>query len=92
MEHADADEECEDEQFHDHHDVVRPRTFAHPTIEQPGDCHDDGERRQVQQNRNPKDARRRLQKSMHRGIAAQQRGAIAVGEPIRKRNSKAGEQ
>ena len=78
---SDNDKERQRQQLDDHHDVVRASALADTEQQQPRDQRDDGERRDVDQNRNPRDMRRRLEESVNRRIGAQERRSISGGQP-----------
>ena len=86
------DEQTEGQQLDHDHDVVRGHALARALEQQPCDQHHDAERRQMDDDRNAGDVRRRLQQAVHRRVGAQERRPIAGREPRRKRDAEAAEQ
>ncbi len=86
-----ADEQCERQQFHNHHDVVRARALACTEQQQPGHGHDNRGRRHIHEHRNAGNFGCGLQKSVHDGIGTQQRGSISSREPHRQTYESASE-
>ena len=89
MRGADENEDRERDELDDHHDVVGGRALARAAQQQPGDHHDDRERRQMNQDRNAGDAWRRREKAVNLRIRAQQRRPVARRQPDRQLDTEA---
>ena len=77
--------------MHDH-DVVGRRALARAAQQQPRDEHHDRERRQVDEDRNAGDVRRRVEQPVDLRIGAEQRRAIAGRQPDRQLDAEAAQQ
>ena len=75
-----------------HHDVVGGDALARAAQQQPGDQADDGERRDIDQDGNAEDVRRRAQQPVHLRIGAEQRGAVTGGQAQRQGDAEAAQQ
>ncbi len=90
--HADHHEQRQRQQLDRHHDVVGGGALARAAQQQPGDQHHDAERRHIDQDGDAEDVRRGLQQPVDRRIGAEQRGAVAGGQPLRKDDAESAQQ